>query len=94
MHFHEYLTRDHAFCWNYSWTKSFLQSKGLIEKAPRRGAHRRKRDRRAMVGMMLHQGASKHPWLSGFGDLDLVPTIIESRNTASSASDGRRSWSM
>ena len=71
-HFHEYLARDHGFRWSYSWTKSFLQSEGLIEKAPRRGAHRRKRDRRPMAGMMLHQDASKHVWLPGLGDLDLV----------------------
>jgi transposase len=29
-HFHEHLVRDHQFNWGYTWTKSFLQSKGLL----------------------------------------------------------------
>ena len=40
-----------------------LQSHGRIQPAPRRGAHRRKRPRRPMVGMMLHQDGSSHEWV-------------------------------
>ncbi len=58
-HFHERLVEHHAFSWGYSWTKAFLQSKGLLERARRRGAHRRKRPRRPMPGMMLHQDGSR-----------------------------------
>lgn len=47
-HFHEHLVRDHGFRWGYTWTKSYLQDRGLLTKAPRRGAHRRKRPRRPM----------------------------------------------
>ena len=54
-HFHEHLVGDHNFAWGYTWTKAFLQSKGLLERARRRGAHRRKRPRRPLPGMMLHQ---------------------------------------
>jgi transposase len=32
-HFHEHLVRDHSFNWGYTWTKVFLQSKGLLERA-------------------------------------------------------------
>ena len=60
-HFHEHLARDHAFAWGYTWTKTFLHSKGLLELAERRGAHRRKRPRRPMPGMMPHQ---PFDWLS------------------------------
>jgi transposase len=28
-HSHEHLARDHAFAWGYTWTKTFLHSKGL-----------------------------------------------------------------
>ncbi len=84
-HFHEYLARDHGFRWSYSWTKSFLQREGVIDKAPRRGAHRRKRDRRPMAGMMLHQDASKHVWLSGLGALDLVVTMEDATSEIYSA---------
>jgi hypothetical protein len=38
---HEHLVGDHLFRWGYAWTKLFLQSRGLLEKAPKRGVHRR-----------------------------------------------------
>jgi hypothetical protein len=50
--------RDHAFTWGYTWTKVFLQSMGLLSRAKPRGAHRRKRPRRPLAGMMLHQDGS------------------------------------
>jgi transposase len=84
-HFHEQLVSRHAFSWGYSWTRGFLQGRGLIAKAPRRGAHRRKRPRRPMVGMMLHQDASKHAWLAGLGALDLVVTLDDATSTIYSA---------
>jgi len=64
-HFHEHLVKEHNFSWGYTWTKTFLYSKGLLEKAKRRGAHRRKRERRPLPGMMLHQDGSMHVWLGG-----------------------------
>ena len=54
-HFHEHLVKDHQFAWGYTWTKTFLHSRGLLERANRRGAHRRKRPRRPIPGMMLHR---------------------------------------
>ena len=54
-HFHEHLQRDHGFRWGYTWTKTHLQGRGLSARAPRRGAHRRKRPRRPPIGMPLHQ---------------------------------------
>jgi transposase len=75
-HFHEHLVRDHGFNWGYGWTKTFLQKRGLIAPAPRRGAHRRKRPRRPMVGMMLHQDGSSHRWIPGLDcELDLIVTM-------------------
>jgi transposase len=74
-HFHEYLRATHGYTLSYSWTKGFLQGRGLIAKAPRRGAHRRKRPRRPMVGMMLHQDGSRHAWLAGRAPLDLIVTM-------------------
>ena len=49
-HFQEHLLRDHGFAWSYSWTKTFLQSRNLLAKAPRRGAHRRR-------GVAYHRSA-------------------------------------
>jgi transposase len=84
-HFHEHLRRLHGFAWGYTWTKAFLQSRGLVAKAPRRGAHRRKRPRRPLVGMMLHQDGSRHAWLSGLAPIDLVITLDDATSTIYSA---------
>jgi transposase len=84
-HFHEHLVRDHRFSWGYTWTKSFLQSKGLLEKAKRRGAHRRKRPRRPLPGMMLHQDGSRYEWLGGRAALDLIVTMDDATSAIYSA---------
>jgi transposase len=84
-HFHERLVSHHNYRWSYTWTKTALQARGLLEKAPRRGAHRRKRPRRPMVGMMLHQDASQHSWLSGLEPLDLVVTLDDATSAIYSA---------
>ena len=49
-HFHEHLVKDHGFGWGYTWLKLHLQWKGVVTKAPRKGAHRRKRERRPLLG--------------------------------------------
>jgi transposase len=84
-HFHEHLVKDHGFNWGYTWTKTFLQSKGLLEKARRRGAHRRKRPRRPLPGMMLHQDGSRHQWLAGQPMLDLIITLDDATSAIYSA---------
>src|SRR6202007_2440777 len=84
-HFHEHLVRHHGFSWGYTWTKAFLQSKGLLHRAPRRGAHRRKRPRRPLPGMMLHQDGSRHVWLAGEPSLDLVVTMDDATSEIYSA---------
>ena len=62
-HFHEKLEADHGFKHSYNWLRLTLQHHGRIQPASRRGAHRRKRERRPMVGMMLHQDGSSHEWV-------------------------------
>jgi transposase len=84
-HFHEHLVRDHQFTWGYTWTKAFLQSKGLLVHAKTRGAHRRKRPRRPLPGMMLHQDGSRHVWVAGLDALDLIVTMDDATNTIYSA---------
>lgn len=85
-HFHEHLVRDHGFRWGYTWTKTFLHGRGVIPAAPRRGAHRRKRPRRPMAGMMLHQDASKHRWIAALeACFDLVITLDDATSEVYSA---------
>src|SRR5205085_4132298 len=84
-HFHEHLKANHCFSWGYTWTKNFLHRRGLMAKAPRRGAHRRRRPRRPMAGMMLHQDGSRHQWLEGHGSLDLVIVMDDATSALYSA---------
>ena len=83
-HFHEHLIKDHGFGWGYTWLKLHLQWAGVVPKAPRKGAHRRKRERRPLPGMMLHQDGSRHEWLEGQA-LDLVVTLDDATGAIDSA---------
>lgn len=75
-HFHEHLVETHGYRLSYTFTKLALQGAGLVAKAPRRGAHRRKRPRRPLPGMLLHQDGSSHRWLPGQDAmLDLIVTM-------------------
>ena len=84
-HFHEELQRRHSFGWGYIWTKTQLHTAGLVERAQRRGAHRRNRPRKPCAGMMLHQDGSRFAWLSGQADLDLIVTMDDATGTLYSA---------
>jgi transposase len=84
-HFHEYLQRQYGFEWGYTWTKLQLQSAGLVDRARRRGPHRRKRERKPCVGMMLHQDASPFFWLEEAPPLDLVVTMDDATSEIYSA---------
>jgi hypothetical protein len=59
----------------YTVTKLALHAAGLVRPAPKRSAHRKKRPRRPMRGMLLHQDGSRHVWLEGQGALDLIVTM-------------------
>lgn len=84
-HFHEHLVRDHGFRWGYTWVKTQLHTAGLVERAKRRGAHRRKRERKPFEGMMLHQDGSRAAWLAGQPMLDLIVTLDDATSTVYSA---------
>jgi Helix-turn-helix domain len=84
-HFHEHLVRDHGFRWGYTWVKTQLHTAGLVERVRRRGAHRRKRERKPWEGMMLHQDGSRAAWLAGGPQLDLIVTMDDATSTIYSA---------
>ena len=71
-HFHDFISEKHGLTVSYTWTKLVLQEAGLAEKGRGRGKHRRKRERRPMVGMLLHLDASTHRWLPDLPTQDLV----------------------
>lgn len=85
-HFHEKLLTRHNYKLGYTVTKLHLQRSGLVTKAKRRSAHRKKRPRRPMIGMMLHQDASTHAWLPGTACRhDLVVTLDDATGAIYSA---------
>jgi transposase len=85
-HFHEQLGKRHNYTLGYTVTKVHLHRAGLVTPAKTRSAHRKKRPRRPMVGMMLHQDASTHAWLAGdAGKQDLVVTMEDATSALYSA---------
>jgi transposase len=83
-HLHETLVAEHGFRRSYNWLRITLQAHGRVTPAPRRGAHRRKRPRRPMVGMMLHQDGSRHEWIAG-ETWDLIVTMDDATSEIYSA---------
>lgn len=83
-HFHEKLQAHHGVTRGYTWTKNTLQQAGRVPKARRRGAHRRKRPRKPLPGMMLHQDGSRHEWVPGTL-WDLIVTLDDATGEIYSA---------
>lgn len=77
-HFYAWYRRDGGER-SYTWVKSRLQEVGLVVKAPRRGAHRKQRDRSPWPGMMIHQDGSTHEWVAG-KHWDLIVTMDDATN--------------
>lgn len=73
-HFWERAVEKHQLKVSYSHTLAVLQAAKLAERLPKRGTYRRRRERRAMRGMLLHIDASTHRW---FGNTmcDLVVVL-------------------
>ena len=85
-HFHEQLQRRHHYRLSYTVTRLSLQSVGLVAKAKRRGAHRKKRARRALPGMLLFQDGSTHRWIAGLDrKIDLIVTLDDATGEIYSA---------
>lgn len=77
-HFHEKLP-EHGFKLSYTCVKNKLQEAGVVKKAKKRGQHRRKRERKPLPGMMLHQDGSSHEWIPG-QKWDLIVTMDDANN--------------
>jgi len=85
-HFHEQLQRRHHYKLSYTVTRLSLQSAGLVPKAKRRGAHRKRRTRRPLPGMLLFQDGSTHHWIAGLErKVDLIVTLDDATGEIYSA---------
>ena len=74
-HFYEHVTEKHGVKVSYNWLRLMLQEAGVVEKEPARGRYRRRRERRPMVGMLMHLDASTHEWIAGLPMQDLVVAL-------------------
>jgi transposase len=48
---------------SYTWVKNHLQKAKLVKKGKHKGAHRKRRERAPLAGMMIHQDGSTHAWV-------------------------------
>jgi len=88
-HFHEQLQKRHGYVLGYTVTKLALHAAGLVRKAPKRSAHRKKRPRRPLPGMLLHQDGSRHAWIEGLPAMDLIVTMDDATSEIYSMLLGR-----
>ena len=84
-HFHEHVVAQHGYRLSYSCLKGRLQAADLVRPERRKGGHRRKRERKPCVGMMLHQDGSREVWLEGQPALDLIVTMDDATSEIASA---------
>ena len=77
-HFHSWYQRTGG-ARSYTWVKRRLQEAGLVSKASMRAAHRKRRERAALPGMMIHQDGSTHGWIAG-QKWDLIVTMDDATN--------------
>jgi transposase len=59
-HFYEHVSEKHRVKVSYNWLRLMLQEAGIVAKEPARGKYRRQRERRPMIGMLVHLDASTH----------------------------------
>jgi transposase len=74
-HFHEKLREEHGIKLSYTWVKRALQGAGLVKRGRKRGAHRKRRPRRPMPGMLLHLDGSRHAWFQDDRWYDLLEVL-------------------
>ena len=82
-HFHERYRERHAGERSYTWVKNRLQESGLVAKGKRRGTPRRRRERAAIPGLLVHQDGSTHEWVPGAA-WDLIVTMDDATSEVDS----------
>jgi Homeodomain-like domain len=83
-HFYDKYRDEHSGVRSYNWVRQQLQGHGSIQKAKKRGQHRRRREREPMKGMMLHQDGSSHAWAVE-SEWDLIVTMDDADSEIYSA---------
>ena len=79
---HEGWSVKHYYAWyrrdggqrSYNWVRTHRQASGAVSQSPRRGAHRKRRERSPWPAMLLHQDGSTHEWVADTA-WDLIVTM-------------------
>jgi len=74
-HFYEQVSEKYQVKVSYNWMRLMLQAAEVVQREPGRGRYRRKRERRPLVGMLVHLDASTHEWIAGVPKQDLVVAL-------------------
>ena len=77
-HFYAWYKRDGGGR-SYTWVKNRLQEAKRVPKATKRGAHRKRRERSPLPGMLVHQDGSTHEWVPR-PHWDLIVTLDDATN--------------
>lgn len=77
-HFYGWYRKDEGTR-SYSWVKNQLQAAGLVKKGKQKGAHRKRRERSPLPGLMIHQDGSTHEWVPS-QKWDLIVTMDDATN--------------
>ena len=83
-HFYDMYRDKHNGIRSYNWVKNKLQDAGLVKKIKKKGQHKRKRPRKPLTGMMLHQDGSTHEWVPD-KIWDLIATLDDANSEIYSA---------
>ena len=80
-HFHEQLVK-YGIGYRYTWVKNLLQGADFIQVRHRKSKHRKRRERKPLVGMMLHIDGSDHPWIPALAPQrqDLIVVMDDATN--------------
>jgi transposase len=62
-HFHQIVQREYGVKLSYTFVKKALQESGLVARRKSRGRHRKRRERRACFGELVHIDVSEPAWL-------------------------------
>jgi hypothetical protein len=81
-HFWQLVRRDHGVKLSYNCVRQILQGAGMLKKGRMRGRHRRRRERKACFGQMLHLDGSPHRWVERAGEQrqTLIQVIDDATN--------------
>jgi transposase len=78
-HFYDKLRKEHNIKLSYNWVRLALEGAGLVEARQRHDKHRKRRERKPLIGMMLHMDGSPHDWFGNDTEYDIV-TISDDAN--------------